>query len=211
MRSISKLSLALVTAALMSGPALVQTALAQDTAAPAAPADNSGLDMGADSAGATPQVGQTYRKETIGDWMLDCVKTEDGQDEPCQMSQLMRQEDGNPIATATFFRTPEGSQAALGASIMVPLETLLPAGLRLGIDGGQEKVYNFSFCNKNGCIARVGFTAAELAAFKNGSSASLKIRPFAAPDVEVPMTLSLKGFTAAFDKVTAVPGGKPAN
>ncbi|MGI3164643.1 invasion associated locus B family protein [Pseudooceanicola sp. 200-1SW] len=192
MRSFTRLSTALLTATLLAGPAL-----AQDD-----------LDMGADTTPAEPQVGQTYQKEEVGDWSLDCIKTETGEDEPCQMTQLMTQEDGNPIATAAFFKTPEGSQAVAGATIMVPLETLLPAGLRINVDGSEDKVYNFTTCNRAGCVARVGFSQSDLNAFKAGNVANLTIRPFAAPDVDVPMTLSLSGFTAAFDKVTPAPAAQ---
>ncbi|SNY52844.1 Invasion protein IalB, involved in pathogenesis [Pseudooceanicola antarcticus] len=167
-------------------------------------AQDADLDMGQGS-DAEPQVGQTYSREQIGDWNIDCVKAEDGQEEPCQMTQLMTREDGNPIATAAFFKTPEGSQAAAGATIMVPLETLLPAGLLLNVDGNQDKAYNFSFCNASGCVARVGFTEAEMATFRAGAVATLTIRPAAAADVAVPMKLSLTGFTKAFEQVTAVP------
>ncbi|WP_010139590.1 invasion associated locus B family protein [Oceanicola sp. S124] len=195
MRSLFTLPASVLAVALMTAPVLAQDA---------------DLDMGQGSE-AAPQVGQTYKREEIGDWNIDCVKGEEGQEEPCQMTQLMTREDGNPIATAAFFKTPEGSQAAAGATIMVPLETFLPAGLLLNVDGNEDKVYNFSFCNPNGCVARVGFTAEELAAFKGGKTANLTIRPAAAADVAVPMTLSLTGFTKAFDAVTAVPGAQQGN
>ena len=186
MRSITKFSTALLAATLLAGPALSQD----------------DLDMGAETAPAEPQVGQSYAKEEVGDWTVECIKTETGEDEPCQMTQLMTQDDGNPIATASFFKTPEGSQAVAGANIMVPLETLLPAGLRINVDGNEDKVYNFTTCNRAGCVARVGFSQADLDAFKAGSTANLTIRPFAAPDVDVPMSLSLTGFTASFEQVT---------
>lgn len=191
MRSLFTLPTAALALSLLAAPGVAQDAE---------------LDMGQGS-DAAPEIGQTYKREEIGDWNIDCVKAEDGQAEPCQMTQLMTREDGNPIATAAFFRTPEGSQAAAGATIMVPLETLLPAGLLMNVDGNQNKAYNFSFCNASGCVARVGFTEEEMAAFRAGAVATLTIRPAAAADVEVPMTLSLTGFTKAFEQVTAVPGG----
>ncbi len=53
-----------------------------------------------------------------------------------------------------------------------------------------------------GCIARVGFTQAEIDGFKKGAKATLTIVPVAAPDQKVALDISLKGFTAGFDAVS---------
>jgi len=54
-----------------------------------------------------------------------------------------------------------------------------------------------------GCVARVGFTAAEVDGFKKGGKATLTIVPAVAPDKTVALEVSLKGFTAGFDAVAA--------
>jgi invasion protein IalB len=46
-----------------------------------------------------------------------------------------------------------------------------------------------------GCFARIGFTSAEVAAFKAGVAATMTIVPAAAPDEKVALKVSLKGFT----------------
>ena len=71
----------------------------------------------------------------------------------------------------------DAPQAAAGATIIVPLETLLTAGLRFGIDAAEPKVYPFTFCAQIGCVARIGFTADELASFKKGAKGVLTIVP----------------------------------
>ena len=73
----------------------------------------------------------------------------------------------------------------------------------LTIDTAQPKVYPFTVCGQVGCVARVGFTADEVAQFKKGAKATLTIVPFAAPDQKVALEISLKGFTAGFDAVNA--------
>ena len=79
-----------------------------------------------------PRLGQRYSKETHGDWDLACVKTEQEQD-PCSLLQIMTDENGSPMAEFSMFRIDqEGSQAVAGATVIVPLETLLPAALTLG-------------------------------------------------------------------------------
>lgn len=170
-------------------------------------ADN--LSMGVDAATAavpptqeTAEVGQSYRVAEFDSWEQNCVKTADGAD-PCQMYQLLKDQDGNSVAEFSMFPLPAGQKAAAGATIMVPLETLLTANLVLEIDGGKPKIYPYTFCSTPGCVARVGFTAEEVAQFKKGAKADLTIVPAADPTQKVVLNVSLKGFTAALDAVTA--------
>jgi invasion protein IalB len=178
---------------------------ATTTPAPAEQDPVSGFSTGTPLEGATdpaPQVGQPYIAETSGDWSLRCLKTETGTAEPCQLYQLLKDGDGNNVAEISMFPLPENNRAAVGATIVAPLETLLTEQLTLSIDGGAPKQYPFTFCNPAGCVARVGFTAEELAQFKRGRAATLRMVPAAAPDQEVLLNISLTGFTSGFDKAT---------
>lgn len=170
---------------------------AADTVAP--PADD--LSLG-EAVNAEPQVGDTYVADVQGDWEVRCVRTEDGQD-PCQLYQLLQDQNGNSVAEIGMFALPEGQQAAAGATIITPLETLLMQQVTLAVDGGTAKRYPFTFCSQIGCFARVGFTADEVAAFKRGRQATMTIFPAAAPDQPVNLTISLSGFTAGYDAVAA--------
>lgn len=181
---------------------LAGAAYAQETPAPAEvqgdAASTENLSMGEAVGG----IGSTYTQEVFGDWELRCVRTEDGSD-PCQLYQLLKDDQGNSVAEISLFALPAGGQAAAGATIITPLETLLTHGLRLQIDSSTARGYPFTFCAPIGCIARVGFTADEIAQFKKGAKATLTIVPVAAPDKEVALAVSLSGFTAGFDAVTA--------
>lgn len=177
-----------------------------DTATDETPAtgettEQTGLDMGSDSAPGEPGVGDAYTRESFGDWQLQCVKTENGED-PCQLYQLLTDEDDNPVAEFSMFRLPEGGQAVAGATVVVPLETALTEDLLLGVDGNKGKRYRFSFCTTIGCFARIGLTQADVDSLKRGAEASITITPWAAPDAKVRLTMSLIGFTAGFDEVT---------
>ncbi len=136
--------------------------------------------------------------------------TANGSD-PCQLYQLLKDADGNSVAEISLFDLPEGGQAAAGATFMAPLETLLTANLRIGVDSGQPRIYPFAFCTQSGCVARLGFTAEEVAAFKKGIKAVLTIVPAAAPDQEVVLDMTLKGFTAGFAAVTTANAGFSAS
>ena len=179
-----------------------------EQAAPADPAE--GLDMGTPLDDGVTAVGEDYTLETFDDWSLRCIKAAEGPD-PCQLYQLLRDADGNAVAEILMFPLPPGSRAAAGATIVAPLETLLTEQVVITVDGGTAKTYPFTFCNAGGCVSRVGFTAEDVAAFKAGSAATLRIVPAAAPDQVVELTISLSGFTAGFDyQVEAATADAPA-
>lgn len=200
-------ALALALALGLGLPALAQDAAAPaetpaETPAPAPAAPAAEAPAETDSADATPGIGEAYTEATHGDWEQRCVRTEDGSD-PCQLYQLLKDGDGNPVAEFSLFGLPEGEQAAAGGTIMTPLETLLPEAILMQVDSADAKRYAFTFCAPIGCVARVGFTDAEIEAFKRGNKATMAISPMAAPDRKVQLNISLKGFTAGYDAVNA--------
>lgn len=145
--------------------------------------------------------GESYIGNTHGDWEMVCVRIPDEPD-PCQMYQLLRDGEGNATAEISVFPLPPGQEAAAGATILTPLETLLTAQLVMEIDGGAAKRYPFTFCTAIGCIARVGFTPEEVDAFRRGAEATWTLVPVAAPDQVVQLSMSLMGFTAAFSEAS---------
>lgn len=159
-------------------------------------ADSEALDMGQEA-----QQEATYIKEEFGDWQMKCFRSE-AEEDPCQMYQLLREDAGNPVAEFSLFRLPEGSQAVAGATIVVPLGTLLSEELKISVDGGKARVYPFRFCSTAGCFAQVGLTQSEIDAFKAGVKANLQIVPAQTPNQEVNIEASLSGFTAAYDNVS---------
>jgi len=169
--------------------------VAEETAAPEAAAD---LDMGTEVA-AADAVGTPYIRDTFGDWSLRCLRAEEGQDDPCQLYQLLNDDAGNSVAEISMFPLPDGGRASAGATIVVPLETLLTEQLQISVDGSATRRYPFTFCNRAGCVSRVGFTQEEVNQFKRGSKATMRMVPAAAPEEEVVLDISLSGFTAGYD------------
>jgi invasion protein IalB len=193
---------------LAGGATHFSPAAAQTTETPPAPdaAVPNDLSMGVEQRAGLPtqadaEVGQTYLAASFDKWEQRCVKTADGSD-PCQLYQLLFDAEGNSVAEISIFDLPAGGQAAAGATFMAPLETLLTANLRIGVDAGKPRIYPFAFCTKSGCVARLGFTGEELASFKKGIKGVVIIVPAAAPDQEVLLDMTLKGFTAGFEAVT---------
>ena len=202
--TLSPSHLAFALALSLAAPAFAQTTTTPaETPATEAPVTDqdvakAGISMGEE----VDAVGSTYVKETHGDWQLSCVRSGTEAD-PCQLYQLMQDDQGNSVAEISIFNLPKGSQAVAGASIVTPLETLLTAQVTMRVDNGQAKRYPFTLCASMGCIARVGFTEAELNSFRRGNKATFVIVPAMLPDEQVEITMSLKGFTAGYEAVVA--------
>ena len=198
----------LMLLALLGAPAWAQDSGNAETTegADAEPADGAnadGLSLGVPDI----QVGQTYSDGSHGDWEIRCVKAAEGND-PCQMYQLLKDEQGNSVAEINLFNLPEEGPAVAGATVITPLETLLTEPMRLAVDGGQARLYPYRFCaqvgaQRYGCIARLGFTADEVESFKRGSAAAVTIHAAGKPGDPVNLTLSLTGFTAGWASITA--------
>lgn len=200
------LHLSLTALLALSGAAGAQEATTDTTedAAPAADAEGltapaAGLDTGREVA----QEDETFIKATHGDWSVRCFADESGED-LCQMYQLMTESEGNPVAEFTLYRIEGAGNIAAGATIAVPLGTLLTEELKLSVDGGNAKSYAFSFCTMGGCFARIGLTGPEVEALKKGAQAQIEIVPAQAPDQNVRIDVSLSGFTAAFNEASAL-------
>lgn len=187
--------------------AFAQTATTTEAPAPAAepavpaadaPVAGTDLSMGTPADGAS----DLYVKGTFDDWQLRCVHAQDGSD-PCELYQLLKDDKGNSVAEITLVNLPAGGEAALGSTVIVPLETLLPAQMQLSLDGAKAKVYPFTFCATMGCVARIGFTADEFSAMKKGNKIIVSVVPAVNPKVVVSVNVSLKGFTAATDALKA--------
>jgi len=206
-RSFAKTTAVLAAITLLATPLVAQETTQEDQPESVfnlgEPVDENGNPIaGEEQPPQEPQPGQQYLQEVFNDWALRCLKVETGED-PCQMYQLMSDEEGNDVAEIAIVSLPNGDRAVAGATIVVPLDTLLTEQITLRVDGGQARRFPFNFCNLGGCVTRLGLTAQDVALFKRGAEATLSMVPAAAPDQTVTVTMSLSGFTAAFDAVAA--------
>lgn len=199
-------SIKLLCALALLGSASFAAAQETTTEPETAPADTSGavvLDVGEPVVEAAEQTAEsaTYIREESGDWFVQCLRVEEGE-EPCQMIQRLVDDNDNAVADVTLFRLVNQGKVIAGGTFIVPLETLLTQKLVIQVDSGQARRYDFSLCTTIGCIARVGFTQSEIDAFKRGAVAKVTIVPALAPDQKVVLDMSLTGFTKAFDVAT---------
>jgi len=163
-------------------------------ATPEAKADAGGLSMG------KTVENKMYVKDKQGDWTVRCFHTQDNKD-PCELYQLLTDEKGNPVSEFSMVPLPPGGQAVAGATIVTPLETLLPQDVTISIDGSGAKRYGFMLCNPVGCFARIGLTQQDLDGYKKGAKGTMTIVAASAPNAPITLPISLKGFTAAYEEV----------
>ena len=143
--------------------------------------------------------GEIYLAGTKGDWNVRCVTGNPGEADRCEIQQLLFLNENTPIADISIFKLPEGEIAVAAANIMVPLETLLTKKFRFAFSEEIVKEYPYSFCNKNGCLVRLGLLEEDVEALKKGASSGLSISHISDPDASINLDVSLKGFTAAFE------------
>jgi invasion protein IalB len=170
-----------------TGPEASEAAPETATAGTAAPAE--------------PQITTTRH----GDWEVGCLAGTAN----CEMQQVVADTEGNPVLLARVVRLPQGSEAEGLAIFNTPLGTLLQPGLGFQVDAGERAALPFEWCVQEGCIVRLGLRADDVAAMKRGRVTNLTVTSIAAPDQPLTLALSLSGFTAAYDSLTA-PEAAPA-
>lgn len=149
--------------------------------------------------------GANYVQGEFKDWTLRCIRIDEITD-PCEIHQTLSDANGNKTAEFNLFPLDQAPRVA-GGTIVTPLETLLTRNVSLTVTGDARgaQAYPYSFCNRVGCVAQIGFLQNDIDSFKLGSTAKVVIYPVAAPDQAVELTVSLSGFTAAFEALKAIP------
>ena len=143
--------------------------------------------------------GEIYLAGNKGDWNVRCITANPGEIDKCEIQQLLFLNEDSPIADISIFKLPEGERAVAAANVMVPLETLLTKKFRFAFSEESVKEFPYSFCNQNGCLVRMGLLEEDIEAMKKGSSSELSITHISSPEASINLSLSLNGFTAAFD------------
>jgi len=146
--------------------------------------------------------GEIYLAGNKGDWNVRCITGNPGEADRCEIQQLLFINENTPIADISIFKLPAGEIAVAEANVMVPLETLLTKKFRVAFSEESKKEFPYSFCNKNGCLVRMGLLEEDIEAMKKGASSEISITHISKPDSAINLSLSLDGFTAAFDIIT---------
>lgn len=133
-------------------------------------------------------------------WTLNCASGATGTLE-CQMSQnLTESKSGQRVLTVTIRKQPKDGTMAL--LLALPHGLYIPSGASYQIDQGAKNAVAIQTSDQNGAYAAVPLNEALIAALKAGTTLNVAMESLARSPVTIP--LSLNGFTAAFDKLSAV-------
>lgn len=144
---------------------------------------------------------QQETRATHGAWKVICLAGT----QQCAMEQIGKSAKGDD---ALLFRinkvdaaAEDGTKIPASAEIIVPLGVMLPAGVRVQIDGGKVRGTGFLTCVNVGCLSQDVVSAEFLADLKKGTTAKMIV---VLPNQgEVAVNISLSGFTKAFSELTA--------
>lgn len=139
-------------------------------------------------------VGGTKRTQnTVGDWSVDCTEKA-GEQRRCKMKQqAVSAKTGKTVISWLIGRDGKGEEAM---SFQTPTGLLLPAGLRLAIDGNSPVVVPFRTCVTQVCEAVLPLTGELVGAMQAGSKATVTLTGL--DEKTATFNMSLKGFTGAY-------------
>lgn len=138
--------------------------------------------------------------EAIQDWTLQCQPGPQGGD-ICQLFQEASLEGTErPILRALVgYRTPDSDVLTL--VLVLPLGVSLSKGAFMQIDSNQPVAVPFERCEPGGCLIFLAMNDSLVQALKNGIDARLIFHD--TQHRRGSATLSLRGFTAGIDRLSA--------
>ncbi|TNB47389.1 invasion associated locus B family protein [Martelella lutilitoris] len=151
-------------------------------------------------ASATLPDGASSLSETYQDWRVECVS--DGDADRCVMAQVQVTKENGQRVISVELTAPAADQAQ--GVIVMPFGFALAQGVSLSIDAETEgPKFGFSTCLPQGCFVPVSIDAAMLDRLKSGGTLHIKGQPINGNET-VDYPISLKGFTAAFNRLNAL-------
>lgn len=141
---------------------------------------------------------------THGDWTIQCespskaVGSDAAPKKTCGMVQSTQDDKRKGIGLTIILRKDKKDAKTLSMmQVIAPIGVYLPLGVALEIDGAAVGRVPFTRCAPKLCIAVAEASAPTLDKLKKGTGANFII--YEAPGLGVPLAISLKGFTAAYD------------
>lgn len=187
------------TAWIVTGPmALAQTAPTTGFGAPAAEATPAPASPSPAPQNAPSGAQGLTQRAVSGDWAIMCV----GETEQCVMAQLAMNPDGTPAAEVEVVRLGGNTPAAAGITVLTPLGVLLEDGIVTRIDDNDPRRRDYQVCSTRGCVVRYGATGEEVDEMRAGNTLRFFVSAVNVPQNPVTLTLSLRGFTAAYNQLT---------
>jgi invasion protein IalB len=135
------------------------------------------------------------------EWVVTCAPGTDAAKTTCQMTQILFvTETGQPLVSATI--RPQAEDRRMGMLLALPHGLYFPPGLTIAIDHGEATNVAIQTSDQNGAYAAMPLTDDLITAMKLGRSLNIAMRFADGRDMVVPLTL--KGFSAALEKLTSL-------
>ena len=133
-------------------------------------------------------------------WEVSCRKNADGALTGCQLSQhVVIKKTGQRLLSVIV--EPRPTETGLSLLLVMSHGVFLPAGIALEAPGVEPVKLEYRLSDADGVYAVATLTDILLQALKTGDA--LKVTVMSASRQRVAIPVSLKGFTAAFDKLSA--------
>lgn len=144
--------------------------------------------------------GASSLQEAYQDWQLNCAIRDNARS--CSVVQDQTQQNGQRLLTVEIGMRSGGAVATL----LLPFGILFDSGVTPQIDDQEPlQPLRFRTCLPTGCIVLFPIDPATLGKLRAGSS--LKLAVTTASNTSLTFPVSLKGLTAALDRLEAVDGG----
>ncbi|OKP63678.1 hypothetical protein BTE77_35505 [Ensifer adhaerens] len=153
---------------------------------------------------ATLPGGASSLQETYDAWRVVCVQQATAPH--CSVTQQQTQQNGQQVLMLELFTDAESNQ--LKGTLVLPFGLALANGVRLR-EGDKELGGKFAFstCVPVGCLVPMAFDTAALARLRKGES--LKVSASVSDSGQpVDLSISLKGFAQAHDRISLVAKGQ---
>ena len=142
--------------------------------------------------------GADVKRTTYKSWEVACLSDNTN----CAMAQIGKDSTGNPVLEMVIRKLPDpieagGETAVAVLDVITPLGVVLTEGLALKIDDGENAIAPFQVCTEQGCLVREPVADELISQLKRGNGATVRV--VAANQGEVSSSISLSGFTAAYN------------
>jgi invasion protein IalB len=142
--------------------------------------------------------GATSLQETYQDWRVACQVADNAK--RCVLVQQQNQQNGQRVL-AIELNAPSGHIVA--GTLALPLGLALDAGVTFQIDDKPAmQPVRLRTCVPAGCLVNISFDASTVTALRAGTA--LKIKATADGGTALPLSISLRGFGTALDRVAAL-------
>lgn len=139
---------------------------------------------------------ETPERTVYGDWFTLCAKSID----VCTMNQVQYAERDGQRSQVLHVHISKNADNTFFMQMILPLGVLLPPGVAMRVDQGEEFKMPYQICIPKGCIVATQLTKGRMQALQKGNEALIGFRPIGTDKIAL-IKVSLQGFTKASEVV----------